>query len=42
VFGTASDETTEGDSDSSICSNMGFSLVAGLAIMGLMLIKLDE
>lgn len=43
VFGTAatSEDTTEDDSDS-ICSSLGLSLIAGLALMGLMIVKLEE
>jgi hypothetical protein len=46
VFGTASesDESAdeEDDTESTICSSLGLSLIAGLALMGLMIIKLDE
>jgi LysM repeat protein len=44
VFGT----TTEGDSDeadesnNTLCSALGLPLIAGLVLMGLMLVKLDE
>jgi hypothetical protein len=47
VFGsTAMDDTsvedTENETTSSVCSGLGLSLVAGLAFMGLMLVKLRE
>jgi LysM repeat protein len=44
VFGTAAieGEETSDDSSSSICSSLGLSLVAGLALMGFMLVKLEE
>jgi hypothetical protein len=43
VFGTsAEDSTNEEDNASTFCSNLGFSLIAGLAILGLMIVKLDE
>jgi hypothetical protein len=46
VFGTATESATEDsttdDSDNSICSSLGLSLIAGLALMGLMLVKLEE
>jgi uncharacterized protein (DUF2141 family) len=41
VFGsTVVDEDTV--ADNSICSSLGLSLVAGLAMLGLMIVKLDE
>jgi hypothetical protein len=47
VFGTSSEsatteDSTDEDNDSSICSSFGLSLVAGFALLGLMLAKLDE
>jgi hypothetical protein len=48
AFGTTSDatadETTadEEDTSSTICSSLGLSLIAGLALMGLMIVKLEE
>jgi len=43
VFGTTEmDEESSDDSESSICSTLGLSLVAGLMLMGLMLVKLEE
>jgi hypothetical protein len=47
VFGstaesTASDDSTDDDSDSSICSSLGLSLITGLALMGLMIVRLEE
>jgi hypothetical protein len=46
VFGTTTDAGTDGsaadDAGSSICSGLGLSLIAGLALMGLMLVKLEE
>jgi hypothetical protein len=46
VFGmtsdTEADEVSDNDTSSSICNSLGLSLVAGLAIMGLMLVKLEE
>jgi lysophospholipase L1-like esterase/uncharacterized protein (DUF2141 family) len=47
VFGTATESTTTedsttDDSDNSICSSLGLSLIAGLALMGLMLVKMEE
>jgi hypothetical protein len=46
VFGAAtetstSEDTTDEDSNS-LCNSLGLSLIAGLAMLGLMLIKLDE
>lgn len=38
---TASDTTADAESDSA-CSSLGLPLVAGLALMGLMLVKLDD
>jgi hypothetical protein len=40
----ASDEATadEEDTSSTICSSLGLSLIAGLALMGLMIVKLEE
>jgi hypothetical protein len=47
VFGTTTESTTSDDTDdenndSSICSSMGLSLIAGLTLLGLMIVKLDE
>jgi hypothetical protein len=47
IFGTASeaatsDESTDENSESSLCSSLGLSLVAGLALMALMIVKLGE
>jgi hypothetical protein len=50
AFGTTSDadETTDASADdsedttSSVCSSLGLSLIAGLALMGLMMVKLEE
>jgi hypothetical protein len=41
---TSSDEATadEEDTSSTICSSLGLSLIAGLALMGLMIVKLEE
>jgi hypothetical protein len=48
VFGTttdadtSTDETTDEDTASSLCSGLGLSLIASLALVGLMLVKLEE
>jgi hypothetical protein len=45
VFGTTSvDSLTEDSEDttSSLCSSLGLSLIAGLAMLGMMIVKLDE
>jgi uncharacterized protein (DUF2141 family) len=45
VFGTTAADTTEEDttdSTSTLCSGLGLSLIAGLAMLGLMLVKLEE
>jgi len=43
VFGEAADEETDDDADSStLCSQLGLPMIAGLVLMGLMLVKLDE
>jgi hypothetical protein len=45
VFGTESETTISEDTtatDSPICSSLGLSLIAGLTLMGLMLVKLEE
>jgi hypothetical protein len=50
AFGTTNDadETTDASADdsedttSSVCSSLGLSLIAGLALMGLMIVKLEE
>jgi formylglycine-generating enzyme required for sulfatase activity len=41
---TSSDEATadEEDTSSTICSSLGLSLIAGLAMLGLMLVKMEE
>jgi uncharacterized protein (DUF2141 family) len=39
VFGTEADEE---ETESTLCSSLGLSLIAGLSLMGLMLVKLDE
>jgi hypothetical protein len=41
---TSSDEATadEEDTGSTICSSLGLSLIAGLALMGLMIVKMEE
>jgi hypothetical protein len=40
VFGTTAESvTSEDDTDSSLCSSLGLSLIAGLTFMGLMLVK---
>jgi hypothetical protein len=41
VFAT-SEDTTEDDSTSTLCSSLGLSLVAGLVLMGLMIVKVEE
>ncbi len=41
IFGTAAD-TDDTDDESTICSSLGFSLIAGLALMGLMIVKVEE
>lgn len=40
VFGTAVE--IEGDETDSLCSSLGLPLIVGLALMGLMLVKLEE
>jgi hypothetical protein len=48
AFGAAADNTDETSDDSSddaagsVCSSLGLSLIAGLALMGLMIVKLEE
>jgi hypothetical protein len=44
VFKTSSDSDDSGDDDSSgtLCSTLGLSLIAGLMLMGLMIVKQDE
>jgi hypothetical protein len=51
AFGTTTDEADETSADSSddseeatssVCSSLGLSLIAGLAMMGLMIVKLEE
>jgi hypothetical protein len=47
VFNTASTDSddsrdTESESDSTLCSSLGLSLIVGFMLMGLMLIKQDE
>jgi hypothetical protein len=42
AFGTTVEEDTQEVTNSSICSTLGLPLIAGLALMGLMLVKLEE
>jgi hypothetical protein len=46
AFGTTNDVDETSDesegADSTACSSLGLSLIAGLALMGLMIIKLDD
>jgi hypothetical protein len=42
VFGTDSTSTETTDDSSTVCSSLGLSLVAGFAMLGLMLVKLEE
>jgi hypothetical protein len=46
AFGTTTQghdpSTTDEETDSSVCSGLGLPLMAGLALMGLMLVKLEE
>jgi hypothetical protein len=52
VFGTTADDTNNADdssddmagedTDGSLCSSLGFALIAGLMLMGLMAMKSDE
>jgi hypothetical protein len=45
AFGTSADDSTQASDESTsstVCSSLGLSLVAGLALMGLMLVKLEE
>jgi hypothetical protein len=43
VFGTSvSQEENNEETDSSVCSALGLPLIAGFALVGLMLVKLDE
>jgi hypothetical protein len=50
IFGATTDTSVDSEisddssdeSDSMICSNLGLSLVAGLSLLGLTLIKLEE
>jgi hypothetical protein len=43
AFGTTvSDTTADAESSDTACTSLGLPLVAGLALMGLMLVKLDE
>jgi len=45
VFGTMSDDASSGDDDNiagPLCSGLGLPLVAGLLLMGLMLVKLEQ
>jgi hypothetical protein len=41
AFGTSADDDTD-DAAGSVCSGLGLPLIAGLALMGLMLVKLEE
>jgi hypothetical protein len=40
----ASDDATdmEDETESTICSSLGLSLIAGLALMSMMIVKLDD
>jgi hypothetical protein len=38
----SSDDTAGEDTDGSLCSSLGFALIAGLMLMGLMAMKSDE
>jgi hypothetical protein len=43
AFGTtATDETATDTTESTVCSSLGLSLIAGFALMGLLLVKLEE
>jgi hypothetical protein len=48
AFGTTSDDTAEtsdtatDDTSSTVCSSLGLSLIAGLAMFGLMIVKREE
>jgi hypothetical protein len=42
VFGTATEEDDAEDTTSSLCSSFGLSLIAGIALMGLLMVKLEE
>jgi hypothetical protein len=42
VFGTATDNTSSDDTNDTLCSSLGLSLIAGLTLMGLMLVKMEE
>jgi hypothetical protein len=42
VFGTENESANSEETGSSICSSLGLSLIAGLAFIGLMIVKLDE
>jgi hypothetical protein len=37
-----SDDSTENDSENALCSSLGLSLIAGLILMGLMIVKLEK
>jgi hypothetical protein len=39
---TSDDSSEDEDTGSTMCSSLGLSLIAGLALMGLMLVKLEE
>jgi hypothetical protein len=46
AFGTTSDaddaSADSEDTSSTVCSSLGLSLIAGLAILGLMIVKMEE
>jgi hypothetical protein len=44
IFDTSAvvEETSDDTTGSSLCSSLGLSLIAGLALMGVMVVKLDE
>lgn len=41
VFGTAVNDNPEEEDTSSMCNGLGLELIAGLALMGLMMVKSD-
>jgi hypothetical protein len=42
VFGTAATSEDDTTDDTSVCSSLGLSLIAGMLLMGMMLVKLEE
>jgi hypothetical protein len=42
VFGTAVDDSSSEETTDSLCSGLGLPLITGLALMGLLLVKLEE